>query len=249
MIFKILVQTKCRGNLKVPGEYTVINNKYTGIKLKQIFLNKLILFYTDPDEIGYNIFDDLPFEINDEKKKINLSTMEGANLGSTDIVVKSETCDTNSNIMVVDPNNIKPKHNEKIAESKLENISKKNKKLSKNCTVVLNSIDSSYENSKPQGSKLEYIKKPSNNENSQFDQIDGDDSDCKLFEFEESENPLIPLYHLRDEGSIKWVLLSDLCYLLKVKSKDTLLKQVSKIHVTFKLFKICNTFLTITYYF
>lgn len=53
-----------------------------------------------------------------------------------------------------------------------------------------------------------------------------DDSDSDLFEIEESDAPLIPLYHLRDEGSIKWVLITDLCNLLKVKSKDTLLKQV-----------------------
>lgn len=52
------------------------------------------------------------------------------------------------------------------------------------------------------------------------------DSDAELFEVEESDAPLIPLYQLRDEGATKWVLLSDLCYLLKVKSKDTLLKQV-----------------------
>lgn len=53
------------------------------------------------------------------------------------------------------------------------------------------------------------------------------DSDAELFEIEESDTPLIPLYQLRDEGTTKWVLLSDLCYLLKVKSKDTLLKLVS----------------------
>lgn len=55
----------------------------------------------------------------------------------------------------------------------------------------------------------------------------GGDSDAEVFEIEESDTPLIPLYHLRDEGTTKWVLLSDLCYLLKVKSKDTLLKLVS----------------------
>lgn len=54
-----------------------------------------------------------------------------------------------------------------------------------------------------------------------------EDSDTEIFEIEESESPLIPLYHLRDEGAMKWVLLSDLCYLLKIKSKDTLLKLVS----------------------
>lgn len=52
------------------------------------------------------------------------------------------------------------------------------------------------------------------------------DSDAELFEIEESDAPLIPLYQLRDEGLTKWVLLTDLCYLLKVKSKDTLLKMV-----------------------
>lgn len=57
----------------------------------------------------------------------------------------------------------------------------------------------------------------------------GGDSDAEVFEIEESDTPLIPLYQLRDEGTTKWVLLSDLCYLLKVKSKDTLLKMVSAV--------------------
>lgn len=54
-----------------------------------------------------------------------------------------------------------------------------------------------------------------------------DFSDTELFEIEESETPLIPLYQIREEGAIKWVLFTDLCYLLKIKSKDTLLKLVS----------------------
>lgn len=61
---------------------------------------------------------------------------------------------------------------------------------------------------------------------SKVDATPPDDNDSDLFEIEESEAPLVPLYHLRDEGLHKWVLLSDLCYVLKVKSKDTLLKQV-----------------------
>lgn len=52
------------------------------------------------------------------------------------------------------------------------------------------------------------------------------DSDSELFEIEESDAPLIPSYQIRDEGASKWVLLSDLCYLLKIKSKDTLMKLV-----------------------
>lgn len=62
------------------------------------------------------------------------------------------------------------------------------------------------------------------------------DSDTELFEIEESDGPLIPLYHLREEGNTKWVLLSDLCYLLKIKSKDTLMKMV-RLHLVFR-----NTF-------
>lgn len=54
-----------------------------------------------------------------------------------------------------------------------------------------------------------------------------DFSDTDLFEIEESESPLIPLYQIREEGAMKWVLFTDLCYLLKIKSKDTLLKLVS----------------------
>ncbi|XP_017037635.1 uncharacterized protein [Drosophila kikkawai] len=47
-----------------------------------------------------------------------------------------------------------------------------------------------------------------------------------IFEFEEADVPLPPLYLLKDEGSDKWVLLNDLCNLLKVKSKDTLLNKL-----------------------
>lgn len=65
----------------------------------------------------------------------------------------------------------------------------------------------------------------------QFEHSEDDDSDGELFEIEESEAPHVPLYHLRDEGAVKWALLTDLCLMLKVKSKDTLLKQVNKFFV------------------
>lgn len=56
------------------------------------------------------------------------------------------------------------------------------------------------------------------------------------FEFEESDMPLPPLYIIKDELSQdKWVLLSDLCNLLKVKSKDTLLNKVCSCCPTFPL--------------
>ena len=58
----------------------------------------------------------------------------------------------------------------------------------------------------------------------------------EIFELEEADVPLPPLYLLKDEGSEKWVLLSDLCNILKVKSKETLMKQVIKIGFSITLF-------------
>lgn len=59
-----------------------------------------------------------------------------------------------------------------------------------------------------------------------FDCIEHD-SDNDIFELEESDVPLPPVYLLKDEGTDKWILLTDLCSLLKVKSKEAVLKQVS----------------------
>lgn len=48
-----------------------------------------------------------------------------------------------------------------------------------------------------------------------------------LFEFEECETVLPPVYFLKDEGlDEKWCMLTDLQNLLKFKSKETLLKQI-----------------------
>lgn len=60
-----------------------------------------------------------------------------------------------------------------------------------------------------------------NDRETMTDELNGD-----IFEFEEADVPLPPLYLLKDEGSDKWVLLNDLCNLLKVKSKDTLLNKI-----------------------
>lgn len=74
---------------------------------------------------------------------------------------------------------------------------------------------------------MEYNQIESDDNDEDDNDNDDDDENGELFEFEEADVPHVPLYHLRDEGSVKWALLNDLCYLLKVKSKDTLLKQVS----------------------
>lgn len=120
------------------------------------------------------------------------------------------------------------KEGETILTSRNPNVGRLSEKysdkfnVSSNCTVVLNSIDSA-QNKKD---NLNITTQSRDGDDSNHDVEQMNDSDNDIFEFEESDTPLIPLYHLRDEGSIKWVLLSDLCNLLKVKSKETLLKQV-----------------------
>lgn len=114
------------------------------------------------------------------------------------------------------------------------NYSSKFKNVSTNCTVVLNNIDSMTTFNCTSAAiknydSVDYANKMLARQQSLQDKENFDvtsDSDGDVFEIEESESPLPPLYLLRDEGAEKWVLLSDLCTLLKVKSKDTLLKQV-----------------------
>lgn len=56
------------------------------------------------------------------------------------------------------------------------------------------------------------------------DQANSDDGD-EIFEVEECETPLPPVYFLEDPSD-KWCMLTDLQNLLKFKSKETLLKQI-----------------------
>lgn len=128
---------------------------------------------TDPDEIGFNLFDDLPEE-NELAQKPHKIAQDGCSSTVPEKSVKT------------------PKRKSPL------------RRRSKQKDVV----DSKIETDETAG------------------EMYTGDSDAELFEVEESDAPLIPLYQLRDEGATKWVLLSDLCYLLKVKSKDTLLKLV-----------------------
>ena len=164
---------------------------------------------------------------------------------ATTIKLKTEKCDSNSNIMLVDgaksitagppPPDVEPQislsNDSSYLKSKFKNLS--------SCTVVLNSIDTyrkTTTTSKPQNTtRLSIESAPpvvaaplveNNGASSDATAFSDDESDGEIFEIEESETPHVPLYTLRDEGAVKWALLSDLCYLLKVKSKETLLKQV-----------------------
>lgn len=146
---------------------------------------------------------------------------------------KMKKRDTNSNNLVM--SDVSTQENSKVTPPG---------KKTKGCSVVLNNIDSAMKKIKKLPaipSKVEHIAPPKLPELIQkLDEIkhkeDYDDavdaenlaeSDSEVLEVEESEAPLPPLYLLRDEGSDKWILLADLCNLLKVKSKDAVLKQVN----------------------
>lgn len=116
-----------------------------------------------------------------------------------------------------------------VLTSKVPNVDNEGsvdvKSITTPCNVTLNQNRST--KSSPQ--KFVRTKKRSTDKRSVIqNENDFDDNEIngELFECEESETPLLPLYLLRDEGTIQWVLFSDLCYVLKLKSKEALLKQV-----------------------
>lgn len=123
------------------------------------------------------------------------------------------------------PNTISSPENHRSIKSKYKNVSP--------CTVVLTNLTDK-NNTKANSTNKSAIPSLStanqlsdiSSEPPEIIEFSDDDSDADFFEIEESQAPHVPLYHLRDEGPVKWALLSDLCYMLKVKSKDTLLKQV-----------------------
>ncbi|KAG5677573.1 hypothetical protein PVAND_007322 [Polypedilum vanderplanki] len=226
----------------------------------------------DPDEIGYDIFNNVPIvktdlgssvasilstsmtslitattQMSDNEtvisetaattlpNKFSITPMKAPSQDFSKYQHKMKKCDTDTNsnnLLMSDANNAE------IA--KLNNLTNNSKKT-KNCSVLLNNIDSTMKKIKklPAISKLDSHIKSNEPAHNKLDDIrnqkdDYDDmiidenleSDCEFLEVEESEAPLPPLYLLRDEGADKWVLLTDLCNLLKVKSKEAVLKQI-----------------------
>lgn len=152
-------------------------------------------YFADPDIVGYDIFEDLPDDI-EPIQKSNKSAQDTASVSST-------TTSTNTPEKCL---RTPPKR-----KSPLRRKSKQKDTVDAATAAATTTMKADGEEQSSGGAHT------------------GGDSDAELFEIEESDTPLIPLYHLRDEGTTKWVLLSDLCYLLKVKSKDTLLKLVSSL--------------------
>lgn len=196
-----------------------------------------VFLIAESDEYGFNIFDDVPSDDNDTKVDKSTTSIKPESIPTTPIdldaakPIKTNKCDSNSNIMLT-KSNTRKRTNAMLSPENHRNIKSKYKNLSP-CTVVLTNLTDKNNakangTNKPATPSLSIANQLSDlpSEPPEIIEFSDDDSDADFFEIEESQAPHVPLYHLRDEGPVKWALLSDLCYMLKVKSKDTLLKQV-----------------------
>lgn len=188
--------------------------------------------FLDPDTEGYDVFDGVS-DCFSEENNLNIKVIE-KNMQTIN-TEQTKQCDSNSNIMNYNTQNTNssiltfstttitqlPAVEKNEVQFEKNIMYDKNIKY-KNCTVVLNNIDSH-----PQISNNPAIIRAVKEKFTKIPEEELlDDSNVDNFEFEESESPLPPIYLLKDEGQEKWVLLNDLCTLLKVKSKDAVLKQV-----------------------
>lgn len=175
--------------------------------LKIIDLLSLNIRISD-DESGFNVITGAPCntETIDEIQSNGLLTKDDDQINSKpdNLIRKTTSCD---------------KQTESNNEPTIHDVTP-------NCPLVLNNLPTT------KSTPAKSLRKAKSFEKTPAEKVDIEidhdiDSNDKLFEFEECESPLLPLYLLRDEGTVKWVLFNDLGYLLKLKSKDALFKQVS----------------------
>lgn len=204
-----------------------INKADLGSSIASVFSTSLTSLVTATTQMSDN--ETIASETTATPIKVPATPMKAPSQDLIKYQHKMKKCDTNSNNLVM---------TDVTSQDKVSPVKKK----TKGCSVVLNQIDSTMKKIKklpaiakqeqitPQKlpepiQKLEEIK---HKEDYDDMMVDGDnmESDSEFLELEESEAPLPPLYLLKDEGSDKWILLTDLCNLLKVKSKDAVLKQV-----------------------
>lgn len=97
----------------------------------------------------------------------------------------------------------------------------------KDCAVVLNDIHLNGATINGQIKREEVNGRLSEDENNSDGGGDDDQGGEFMFEYEEADRPLPPLYLLKDDpAGDKWVLMTDLCNFLKLKSKEAVMKQI-----------------------
>lgn len=97
----------------------------------------------------------------------------------------------------------------------------------KDCAVVLNDIHLNGATLNGQIKQEEVNGRLSGGENNSDEDNDDGLGGEFVFEYEEADRPLPPLYLLKDDpAGDKWVLMTDLCNFLKLKSKEAVMKQI-----------------------
>uniref|UniRef100_A0A182PHA1 ANK_REP_REGION domain-containing protein n=1 Tax=Anopheles epiroticus TaxID=199890 RepID=A0A182PHA1_9DIPT len=193
----------------------------------------------DPEESGCNVFSDVPgFE---ESRGLNSLNTSGSSSTGAFSSASSKQCDSNSNIM----------HYE-VGESATntptdtDGPTRKRNGIATNATLPAGLRNGKIKRELP---KQEDVRLPNGVEarnklvNGVDQKKDGGEQDLELhdadgsggddgedgeiiFEYEEAERPLPPLYVLKDEYNERWMLMSDLCNFLKFKSKEAVLRQI-----------------------
>lgn len=183
----------------------------------------------DPDESGCDLFADIPDFPNDDDTHNNSTTTERSSLSSSGqsssdrcppppppplpqpISQTAKRCDSNMNFEVKSE-----EYGGGGAERKY-----------KDCAVVLNDIHLTNGGAINGQIKQEEVNgRLSEDETNNSE--DGEDQGGEfMFEYEEADRPLPPLYLLKDDAAgDKWVLMTDLCNFLKLKSKEAVMKQI-----------------------
>ncbi|KAL9701090.1 hypothetical protein quinque_004531 [Culex quinquefasciatus] len=183
----------------------------------------------DFEESGCDLFADIPDFPHDESHN-NSTTTERSSLSSSGQSTSdhcpppppppppssqpaAKRCDSNSNIMNFEVPSVK---SDEYGERKY-----------KDCAVVLNDIH--LNGATPTAAP--YLNGQTKQVNGRLSEEESDE-DGELggefvFEYEEADRPLPPLYLLKDDtAGDKWVLMTDLCNFLKLKSKEAVMKQI-----------------------
>lgn len=189
----------------------------------------------DPEESGCDLFADIPDFPNDDETSSShnnsgttvRSSLSSSGQSSSDRcppppppppplppTATSKRCDSNSNIMNFE------------VKSEEYGVIGGDRKY-KDCAVVLNDIHLNGATLNGQIKQEEVNGRLSGGENNSDEDNDDGLGGEFVFEYEEADRPLPPLYLLKDDpAGDKWVLMTDLCNFLKLKSKEAVMKQI-----------------------
>ncbi|XP_050073146.1 mucin-12-like [Anopheles maculipalpis] len=190
----------------------------------------------DPEESGCNIFSSIPgFDGTGGLTSLNTSGTSSSTGAISS--ASSKRCDSNSNIMHYEVGESVTNTGTCDSTPKRNGITNKNLPVGLRNGKIKRGLPKQQEERPPNGATVPRLTtKLSNDENRtnaeqqdlemhDIGSDDGEDGEI-LFEYEEADRPLPPLYILKDEYNERWMLMSDLCSFLKFKSKEAVLRQI-----------------------